>query len=231
MVTDTMPLSEVVGLNARTHRLRHDAKLEDVARAAREYGLRWTTGRVGDLESGRIPATLPTLLALAQALGDVTSERVSLADLVHVDGWVEVNSDLTIRGEALSSALRGEPMNLLVTDVLGASEELDEIVSRSNAQIDSDNARLGSDADDLLLVEIQEAMKHFGVAEERLAKQLDLSEYLLTCVSLVLWGTTFSAERDRRAGAEANAQRRGQVARTLKAEISEYLERHSGDGQ
>lgn len=231
MVTDTMPLSEVVGLNARAHRLRHDAKLEDVARAAREYGLRWTTGRVGDLESGRIPATLPTLLALAQALGDVTSERVSLADLVHVDGWVEVNSDLTIRGEALSSALRGKPMNLLVTDVLGASEELGEIVSRSNAQLDADNARLGSDADDLLLVEIQEATKHFGVAEERLAKQLGLSEYLLTCVSLVLWGTTFSAERDRRAGAEANAQRRGQVTRTLKAEISEYLEQHSGDGQ
>lgn len=229
-VTESKPLAEVVGQNARNHRLRHDAKLEDVSRAARDYGLKWSTGRVGDLESGRIPATLPTLLALAQALGDVTSERVSVADLVHVDGWVEINPGLIIRGGALSSALRGEPMNLLVSDVLGASEECEGVVSRSFAQLEADNARLDADTD-LNFGEIRDAMKNFGIAEERIAKQLKISDYLLTCVSLILWGSTFSAERDRRAGTDANAQRRGQVTRTLKSEISEYLERHSGDGQ
>jgi hypothetical protein len=37
------------------------------------------------------------------------------------------------------------------------------------------------------------------------------------------WKRTFVAERDRRAGPDANAQRRGQVSRQLKAELKEAL--------
>jgi transcriptional regulator with XRE-family HTH domain len=45
-----------------------------------------------------------------------------------------------------------------------------------------------------------------------------------------LWGDLFSAERDRRAGAEANAQKRGIVARHLKAELRNHLEGNTSDG-
>jgi transcriptional regulator with XRE-family HTH domain len=38
-----------------------------------------------------------------------------------------------------------------------------------------------------------------------------------------LWGRPFSAERDRRAGPDANAQRRGIVARKLKAELKKAI--------
>ena len=230
-VTESKPLSEVVGQNARAHRIRHNATLDDVARAARDYGLKWNTGRVGDLESGRIPATFPTLFTLAAVLGDVTGEPVSLVDLVHVDGWVEINSTLTVSGRSLADALQGKPVTLHVRDVLGAREELDEAMARGTAQFAADNARLGADSENINIGDIQDVMRNSGVTEDRIAKQLDVSDYLLACISLTLWGASFSSERDRRAGADANAQRRGRVTRELKTEITSYLERHSGDSQ
>jgi hypothetical protein len=38
------------------------------------------------------------------------------------------------------------------------------------------------------------------------------------------WRRTFVAERDKRAGADANAQRRGHVSRELKAELRKVLD-------
>ena len=38
-----------------------------------------------------------------------------------------------------------------------------------------------------------------------------------------LWGRTFVAERDRRAGPDANSQKRGQISRQLKAELQKVL--------
>ena len=44
-----------------------------------------------------------------------------------------------------------------------------------------------------------------------------------------LWLRTFSAERDHRAGADANAQTRGQISRLLKAELQELINENRGD--
>jgi hypothetical protein len=38
-----------------------------------------------------------------------------------------------------------------------------------------------------------------------------------------LWRRTFTAERDNRAGPDANAQRRGQISRQLKADLQEVI--------
>jgi hypothetical protein len=38
-----------------------------------------------------------------------------------------------------------------------------------------------------------------------------------------VWGRTFSEERDRRAGGEANAQKRGRVTREMKAELEQVI--------
>jgi hypothetical protein len=58
-----------------------------------------------------------------------------------------------------------------------------------------------------------------GLAEQRLAQRLDISRGRLADVSFRLWRRTFSDERDRRAGPHANKQKRGQVSRTLPAEL------------
>ena len=53
----------------------------------------------------------------------------------------------------------------------------------------------------------------------RQAKALGIEPARLAQLCFRLWGGTFSEERDRRAGPHANAQKRGRVARELRAEL------------
>jgi hypothetical protein len=62
-----------------------------------------------------------------------------------------------------------------------------------------------------------------GLTEERVAAGLGISTETLCDTSLRLWKTTFSAERDRIAGPDANPQRNGRITRQLKAQLAEAL--------
>jgi hypothetical protein len=63
-----------------------------------------------------------------------------------------------------------------------------------------------------------------GLAEDRLAKRLKIARERLAETCWRLWQRSFTEERDRRAGRDANAQRRGQVARILQAELERQLD-------
>lgn len=222
-MTDRRTLAEVVGMNARAIRLDSGATLDDVARAAKRYGLKWNTGRVGDLESGRIAATAPTLFALAATLASVTRKRVALADLVRFNGWVELNEGLTVAGDALTAAFTGEPVRLVTSSVVDGVELRRRAGNRIQQLLDEHEAvppdlRASISAQQLLSTE-----GGSGVAEKRVAKSLGISDTRLAYESARLWGRAFSAERDERAGSNANAQKRGQVARELKSELRASL--------
>jgi hypothetical protein len=66
-------------------------------------------------------------------------------------------------------------------------------------------------------------LQRSGLAEQRLAKSLGVSSSHLTDVSFRLWRSTFSEERDRRAGAGANQQKKARVSRELRVEIEKAL--------
>ena len=108
-------LSNVVGENAR--RLRGNATADELATAARNNQLNWGTGRISDLEHGRVSPTVPTLVALAAALGDVRGKPVALVDLVEYDGWISLAPDLVLPASVLQRYLRGEPVELTPRDV------------------------------------------------------------------------------------------------------------------
>jgi len=61
------------------------------------------------------------------------------------------------------------------------------------------------------------------LTEHRLAKRLGISPARLAHVSFQLWQSTFTEERDRRAGPDANQQKRGHVSRALRAELEKAL--------
>ncbi|QQG99530.1 hypothetical protein HBE99_23995 [Mycobacteroides chelonae] len=94
--SDALPLAEVVGINAR--RIRGTITGDRVAQEARRYGLNWGTGRVSDLESGRVAPTLGTLIAVAAALEAATGAPTTVLDLVAWDGLVLVNQGFAIHG-------------------------------------------------------------------------------------------------------------------------------------
>ena len=58
---------------------------------------------------------------------------------------------------------------------------------------------------------------------QRYPKSLGADPYHGSLAMAKLWGRTFVAERDRRAGPDANAEKRGQISRQLKAELQKVL--------
>ena len=109
--------------------------------------------------------------------------------------WMHSNRTerLTIAGPTLSAAVSGRPVKVKVTGALSGSGTLSATASV-----------------------VRET-------DQRMCKQLGVDTATGVAAMDKLWGRLFSAERDRRAGPDANAQRRGIVARQLKAELQEAL--------
>jgi hypothetical protein len=68
-----------------------------------------------------------------------------------------------------------------------------------------------------------EVLRDFSESDARMCKNIGVDHFLGATAMAALWGRTFSAERDHRAGPGANAQRRGQISRRLKAELQEVI--------
>lgn len=169
---------------------------DELARAARRFGLKWTASKVRDFEVGRSAPTFATVLAVTAALthvastsqqGDVISVRlapVRLADLLSFDGQVAITNEFSECGDRLVDFCSGGVWQAAT------------------------------------VIDWREAS---GLTEDRIAASLEISADRLAAESQRLWNTTFSAERDRIAGPNANAQRKGQVTRQLKAELKKVI--------
>ncbi len=187
----TTSLAKVLGANVRERRLAAGCTLDEFATTARLHGLPWSSGRVGTLESGGMPASVETLYAVAAALGALIGRDVTLAELLATDERVRITDKLSVVGSALSAAVSGQPVKR--TAPLSGEGTLSATVYA-----------------------IREA-------DQRMCKSLGVDVETGTAAMLKLWGKPFSAERDLRAGPDANAQRRGIVARQLKAELQRAL--------
>jgi hypothetical protein len=62
-----------------------------------------------------------------------------------------------------------------------------------------------------------------GLTEDRLARQIGVERARLADISHLLWQSTFSEERDRRAGPDANQQKKGRISREMRAELEKAL--------
>ncbi|OZD05122.1 hypothetical protein CH275_12185 [Rhodococcus sp. 06-235-1A] len=196
------------------------AKGDAVAKAAQLYGLQWTDSRVSELESGRVSPTIPTLIVLALALTKVTGSHIGIGDLLGTEEKVLITETLAFSGHALASLVEGTEFDALnPAEVWLETSKLDEV----GRAIDSQRHLPPG----VSLEDLDDAYNRRTAADERAAKDMDLGDVLLAIWSLKTWGRTFSEERDQRAGPDANAQKRGQIARTLKNELRESIT--SGD--
>lgn len=223
---DAVPLSTVIGRNAR--RLRGDITADAVAKSARYFGLNWGTGRISDLEHGRVSPTLPTLVALAMALESATfpgGGRVTIADLLASDEPISLTTAFALTSEELTHFLAGEEFAQVW--IHGKSVRLDEIPSPVEVlkNMRDDWPKRLHDVPKGATLRLS---GEFGEPEQRLGRDLGLDDWRLAAEMLFLWQRTYSAERDERAGPGANAQKKGRVARELKAELKAVLD---GDDQ
>jgi transcriptional regulator with XRE-family HTH domain len=229
----TTPLAAVLGANCRRIRKAAGLKQDELARAARQVGLKWTASKVRDFEAGRSAPTFATVIALTAALNSVITrtrltaqptqegseiavqlDPVRLADLVSFDGDVTVTEDFAPAGDQLADLCSG-----------GTWEQSSYALGRGYAlgrAWDSAADRFAESGIDWT-ESVIDWHKVLGLAEERVAAGLGIGTEELCAQSLRLWNTTFTAQRDRLAGPDANAQRKGQVTRRLKAELEKAL--------
>lgn len=201
-------VAKVVGANVRSIRLNAGVTLDRLAFTMRLCGLRWSTGRIGSLESGHIPARIETLYVVALALGRATHRPVSLSDLLDGSAAVTLNDELGVDLTALRDAVSGKPVTVGET---AAAHKLDE---RLRPVMREATEALGR----------RVVRESFREADYRVCRKLGVSPEDGLAAMLDLWGPrTFSEQRDHLAGAGANAQRRGNVSRQLQAELQKVL--------
>ncbi|MGB3698564.1 MAG: helix-turn-helix transcriptional regulator [Gordonia sp. (in: high G+C Gram-positive bacteria)] len=201
-------LKKAMGANARRIRLAAGASLEDVAEAIGNQGLNWSTGRVGDLEGGRVEAKLSNALAVAQTLANVTGEPVSVADL--------------FAGTEFEALLRGEPMRPQPNN----GEDPDPTptdIARRNGWADLVSAASDFGVSTRAVVPLLVAFDSIKRADRRVADGLGISLVELTEHAVALWGHSLITERDRVAEPDANVARLGQLTRELRDQIEARL--------
>jgi hypothetical protein len=77
-------------------------------------------------------------------------------------------------------------------------------------------------------VGVMRQLRHdYGEPEQLLERDLGLDRDRLIADMAALWGKSYSAQRDELAGPGANAQKKGRVARELKAELRRVLDGES----
>ncbi|WP_454175064.1 hypothetical protein [Gordonia sputi] len=212
-------LKKAMGANARRIRRASSASLEDFAEAIAHQGLNWTTGRVGDLEGGRVEAKLSNALAVAQTLANLADEPVALADL--------------FAGTDFEALFRGEPLRPQTNHGHDPDETLTDLARRlgwTGTAVNQWDA-------------VQHAARDFGVskrevgpylfafdsakrADERAAKALQISVVELTEHAVQLWGHSLATERDRIAEPGASTARLGQLTRQLRDQIEQRIGRN-----
>jgi transcriptional regulator with XRE-family HTH domain len=225
-------LAVVVGRNCKNIRRAGGVTQDELARCARDLGLRWNASKVGDFEAGRSAPTFATVLTVslalehaaqeaAEARNEISERQVTLADLVASDGGVALTDELHLRAEEVADVCRGKAWTFSRDEyrrqmhrVMKATRaQTMRALGKTEAEVRKDNERLAK----LLL------RQRSGLTEHRLAQRLAISHDRLADTSFRLWQRTFSEERDRLAGPKANKQKRGQVSRTLQAELEKAL--------
>ncbi|MBJ8339999.1 hypothetical protein JGU71_13970 [Antrihabitans sp. YC3-6] len=204
-----VPLAKVVGQNVLRLRTTYGATTDEIATAARRFGLKWTDSRVSALEKGKVSPTLPMLIALCVTLSEVTQAEVGLGDLFQYDGLVQLTERIELSGADIVRLVQGTPADRR-RNVVGHDAGGRPIVELTHDEFERN----------LRDMAFRQAG---GEAELRAAASLNISPKRFGELAQKLWGRSFSAERNFRAGEGSSAQKRGRVARTLKSEMRERL--------
>jgi transcriptional regulator with XRE-family HTH domain len=223
---DAPTLAAAVGSGARALRTAGGVTLSQVADAARFCGLPWSSGKVGDFESGRVSPSLPTYLAVASALSNVLDRPVALPDLLTgVTGRVAVSSRITMDADHLRAVLSGAAVDLAVDDLVGESDQIvsrvrDALTRRESFPAAVRKVKMG----------VHLAVAHdFGDGDLRIARSLNIDPELAAAAMAAAWGRTFVQQRDLIAGPDATPQKKGRVSRQLKSELLAVVD--NGDDQ
>ncbi|MEX5636983.1 hypothetical protein [Parafrankia sp. FMc2] len=219
----------------RVRTARKDVRQDDVAKAARSFGLRWDYSRVAALERGEKAIDAEELALLPRILTVACTRPVKLPDLIDPNVWVEVGA-LVMPGSDL-------------VKIYGGQSELRAQVSHKSpdgwTRRSAEVMRAWEDRDRLMqLGAIAEGTEHYdlhalvaavtvGLTEERTARRIGERPLVVAYLSRILWGRPLGEQRDRLVSERADAGEdparlralRGRVTRQLVDEMAAEIKR------
>lgn len=226
-----------VGKFLSAYRVDHELTLDQIARAARTFGVAWGTQSVRNIQTGNATPTLPTLITLALALNQLTGEKLTLSDLL---GDAEAIGPPTALGLPFSrpwveQVLQGGVIEVgnVTTALVGGADKQDEILRNTPealaAVLETVKAEFPPGLGFRELEQFgRELRRDPSLAERRAADRLHVSPEAVIYWSAHLWGRSLDDEARARAGQDASPQARGAVTRRLVEEISTNMAEHLG---
>lgn len=233
-------IPQAVGTFVSNVRREYGITLDQIAHAGRSYGASWSASSVSNIERGQASLTLPSLVLLALALGDLLGRPLALSSLLGDERVIELapGAQRPMTRSWVDAVLSGAPVVLGPAhddedaEVDGELEE--EVLNRmpeARSREMTDAERDGHLAQ--LLDQSQTPPERTGgslarggagtLAEGRAAKKLGVTLARLQRLSEEAWGRSLEDEALRRAGRDSSPQARGRVTRVLVEEIRESM--------
>jgi hypothetical protein len=212
-MSDTVTSTASVFMGRNVRKLRGDHTSDELARECAAWGIKGGTGRVSEIENGKVSPTIPTVYLLTLALGDLLGRPVAPSELFAGSGPVSTpGGEIELR--LLRAVLADEAPKRPRPHAPGIDEFIDKFHKTWPEPLK--NAPSGP---------YRKTLAAMVEADLRVGKSLGLDRALTAAWMAYLWRKPLSAERDRRAGARANAQKRGQISRQLKSELTAAIKR------
>lgn len=220
-------LTTVVVRQLRLLREQHAVRQDDVARAARRRGLKWTRATVAALETGRRKLGAEELVLLPAVLSDSFGRDLQLADLLPLDALIALPGT-TIRGDAFRQLLQGQA-TIPPQPGTPESDQVQAVVRRREFR--RRRALCERIWPTAQASEVATAERDAGAdAEQKAAHDLGVDPFAIALAARKLWGRSLSDERDRRAADRGSLPprrlqaRRGHMTRKLLTELRVELQ-------
>ncbi|MFI6366044.1 helix-turn-helix domain-containing protein [Nocardia sp. NPDC050630] len=173
----------------------------------------------------------------------LTTDQIAVAGRRFGLNWTDSRVSAMERGKVSCTLATLVALTLTLETVLGEKISLSSLLAHEGFVELNDDYSIEGRTLSLFVANEPVEVGFFGAvevtqqsrkAEERVAKDLNLSIAQLAAEAERLWGHGFTEERDLRAGDHANAQKRGRIARVLKDELSQAItqqkdSRHGND--
>jgi transcriptional regulator with XRE-family HTH domain len=240
------PFWTFIGTRLRTLREQYGARQDEVATAARQWGLQWTRATVAAIEIGRRQLSvqefllLPYVLKESQPITVTAAEHeefyMELADFFSDDGdgWIELTRETSALPQTLRDILQGHAWDSLF--FIDTPRYRQEQAFRAGAMAMAPRwlaeqkaiweqvwpgARLSISEQNRILIESERD------TEQKAAYKLRVPAFAIAVASRKLWGCSLTDERDRCVAEQTTSEAtprtvqaiRGHVTRSLLTEI------------
>jgi transcriptional regulator with XRE-family HTH domain len=201
------PLSQALGKVLRGIREQHGARQDDLARAARAAGVRWTASSVASLETGRRALTI--------------DETVRLPAILHQLGVPAAAASRT-SGQSPLKVLADANDILIVVCGREVVQDTGQRWEKSIAQIQAGERAVKAFPRVTKDVMAAARADEDGVLEQRIARRFKVDPLTVAVAARLCWGRGLSEERDLRS-AEAAAGVTRRVAQTIRGHVTRQL--------